>query len=113
MRRNEFDYEETVLAVKKGANWMDENYPGWALSINLSELDMSNCDSCIIGQAAMDAYWRITDNAASAAGYYEHPHEWADEHGFDAAYIYDPDKRLNVFRYLEDLWTDEVKKRLG
>lgn len=37
--------------VARGAAWLDENHPGWERHIDLSTLDMSNCQHCIVGQA--------------------------------------------------------------
>lgn len=36
--------------VERGAAWLDVNYPGWHTKIDLSILDMGNCNMCVLGQ---------------------------------------------------------------
>jgi len=42
-----FTAEEVVA---KGAAWLDEHYPAWVQAIDLSILELSNCDLCVLGQ---------------------------------------------------------------
>jgi hypothetical protein len=44
--------------VKAGAEWLDEQEPGWAERIDTSQLNMSDPCGCIAGQLAGD-YWRF------------------------------------------------------
>jgi hypothetical protein len=37
--------------VRSGAAFLDERYPEWVERIDLDELDMNDCKSCIVGQA--------------------------------------------------------------
>jgi|SRR5687767_5337109 len=37
-------------AVQNGAAWLDLTYPGWYRSIDLSILDVSRCNVCVLGQ---------------------------------------------------------------
>lgn len=36
--------------VERGAAWLDTKYPGWHTKIDLSILDMGNCNMCVLGQ---------------------------------------------------------------
>lgn len=40
----------TQEKVAKGTAWLDEQYPQWWEVIDLSTLDISNCDLCVLGQ---------------------------------------------------------------
>jgi len=109
--------ETDVERVERGAQWMDENHPGWAHSINLDALKMDSCNTCIIGQACreMGFYWKIVE----AGAVNEDAEEWAVNRGFD---IEDPDFDFDTARLtkesqakyfgLEVLWTEQVKKRI-
>jgi hypothetical protein len=37
-------------AVQNGAAWLDLTYPGWYRNIDLSILDVSRCNVCVLGQ---------------------------------------------------------------
>lgn len=37
-------------AVAQGAAWLDATYPGWIDSIDLAALNLSDCQTCIMGQ---------------------------------------------------------------
>lgn len=37
-------------SVSEAALVLDQEFPGWAHKINLSKLDMFNCEHCILGQ---------------------------------------------------------------
>lgn len=42
--------EETRLAVKRGAELLDENRPGWWKQIDLDELQLIQANQCVLGQ---------------------------------------------------------------
>ena len=46
------DYEDTILAVKKGAAVLDEVYPQWEQAITVDKLFLSSSTSCVLGQLA-------------------------------------------------------------
>lgn len=116
--------EDIKLAVKKGTAWLDENHPGWVSKIDLSNLQMSNCERCIIGQA-VGQYWQTIAREArklrecgfeSETDEYLSGNMWAAEHGFDISpnpampdhYVYTRD-----YKQLESAWVEVVKDRLG
>lgn len=99
----DFIDEDVKLAVKKGAVWLDENYPDWVGSISLYDLDMAECSDCIIGQVIGDYNDLIGPKQTFA---------WAVEHGFEARADYVRDI-MDEYRNLETVWTAEVEKRLG
>lgn len=42
---------ETITArVQRGAKLLDKELPGWHTRINLHNLDLNNCEQCILGQ---------------------------------------------------------------
>lgn len=95
-------------AVKRGANWLDENHAGWARWINLSELDLNNCENCIIGQSVGNF-----DQTVGMAG----GDGWAETHGFEVRHTIkdgrlDWEKLNKDYEELEVLWTKEVKNRV-
>lgn len=97
--------EDMKLAVKKGAVWLDQAYPGWASTISLYDLDMSECQDCIIGQVIGDFNYIISSDKSVY---------WAIEYGFEVDYdTNDWESLQGEYAKLEVLWTDEVEKRLG
>lgn len=113
------EYLET--AVRNGAAWLDENHPGWETKIDLSELNMVSCSSCVIGQAVGDYYQTISNAAADVDMYDE---TWSADNGFcspsfDYDYKTDPggylleQKESEYYRGLEERWTEEVKDRFN
>lgn len=95
-----FISEDVKLAVKKGANWLDLNHPGWAHKLDINKLNMDDCQNCVIGQAVGN-YWETIGGT-----------RWAIEHGFDTP-SNSTDIAAQGYADLETLWTNEVKKRLG
>lgn len=106
--------EDTILAVKKGAYYMDTNYPNWASTINFNRLEMDNCQQCIVGQAIGD-YGVAIARASGAEAYGKEANAWAIEHGFDVTMQAYEESELGLEAYqdLETLWTEQVKNRLG
>ncbi len=41
---------EPITSVKQGAELLDRINPGWFLAINTEELDLGDCDKCVLGQ---------------------------------------------------------------
>lgn len=114
--------EDAVLAVKRGAYWLDENHPGWVRKINLASLDMKLCNTCVIGQAVGDYYDTIRGAVTADHDDSIGADEWAVENGFCSPGVYGPEvgsyrsyREVDDAYYgaLETLWTEEVRKRLG
>lgn len=99
--------EDVVLAVKKGAEWLDENHPGWEFRIDLGDLQMSNCERCIVGQAVGD-YWTVMAEQ-TGSWMLENGEMWAIEYGFDVPGI----GNRAGYRQLEEEWTRVVKERVN
>lgn len=106
--------EDMILAVKSGAYFLDENYPGWAAKIDFDRFEMDNCQRCIVGQAIGD-YGLAIAKACGGEVYGHESNEWAVEHGFDVTMqAYDESEcGLEAYSELETLWTDQVRDRLG
>lgn len=108
--------EDMKLSVKRGAHWMDENHPGWAKKIDFATLNMSSCNSCVIGQAVQDTFYTVCFEGAKGWDKELFGEEWDSYHGFDIRDDIrdDPyDSYRVAFRNLEVVWTEEVLKRLG
>lgn len=106
--------EDAILAVKRGIYWLDENHPGWAERIDLSQLNMAECTECVIGQAVGDYSATIAEQALD----YPDTVIWATEHGFEsplASHYMTCNPAPVTYSYfeLDTLWAEEVKSRLG
>lgn len=42
--------DAAAVRVKRGARWLDENFPGWEKRIDTTTLDLANGETCICGQ---------------------------------------------------------------
>lgn len=105
--------EDAVLAVKRGAYWLDNNYPDWAQRIQLDELEMDDCATCIVGQAIGDFSETVAE-AGNVAMYSLEALNWSVENGFDIPdNVEDYAETQYRYRELETLWTEQVKERLG
>lgn len=108
-----FIEEDMKLSVKRGAHFMDENYPNWASMINFDTFEMDNCHQCIVGQAIGD-YGIAISQACGQKAYSHEATAWAVEYGFDVApEAYEIHDGYEAYRELETLWTDQVRERLG
>lgn len=104
--------EEYALAVKTGAYWMDESYPGWAQKIKLNYFKMDQCEHCIVGQAIGDYHTAIAA-ATGTKPMSRSGSEWAVEHGFDVPMRdFDLEQEYAAYQHLESLWTDQIRDRV-
>lgn len=85
--------------VNDGANWLDENYPGWFGRINLRELNMKDRRYCVLGQVTggVNEYIRIVFDGIKDVN-------WDEQHGFDICYNESYDN-------LTMLWLTEIANR--
>lgn len=58
---DEWWLSQSVIAVVRGAKWLDTIIPDWEFKININELDLSNPSSCIAGQLFIDKVNRIAN----------------------------------------------------
>ena len=121
-----FSPTEAAERVLRGAAWLDENHPGWENNLDLSKLEMSQCDWCVLGQA-VGSYWDTVEQATFALveqGLVVSEDYWAVDNGFvsptffkaedvgDGSYsTLDFDTEAKYYVVLEGLWAMEVKKR--
>ena len=42
--------DSIAVRVSRGIAWLDAEQPGWERSIDLTELDVSSCTACVLGQ---------------------------------------------------------------
>jgi len=80
---------ETVEArVARGAEWLDEQEPGWERRIDLAALDLEDGCRCVLGHVFNDAAIVASVTADYIGGYqwalrhFEKPWAWARGHGF-------------------------------
>lgn len=109
--------EDLKLAVKNGAYWLDENHPGWASKIELENLEMDDCENCIVGQAIGE--YSSTCRLAAGVDSYAGRMVWSVANGFDVPEAImkgediSLDRMYEQYRTLETLWTDQVQDRLN
>jgi len=90
--------------VTKGAAWLDQNAPGWYDKADINTLDMSVCDTCILG-AVFGAKSSFTLNADMT---------FAVEHGFSLWLAHNQDNRKEnerKYRLLAATWIREILRR--
>jgi len=87
------------MRVKKGAWWLDKEYPGWEKRIRIYELCMFDTSSCILGQLYGNMYDKTEEMG------------WGDFEcymlGFDV--WSSPSEPLG--RLLKELWIEEINTR--
>lgn len=102
-----------VEEVAAGAQWLDENFPGWEREIDLGTLNLNSCQNCVCGQAlhklvteclqtGFDVALKV---ATGSTFFYGKPKEWAVAHGF---YV-----KFGEWEQLESLWLDLIKERFS
>lgn len=107
-----FISEDTKLAIKRGVYWLDTNHPGWEQKIDLSNLTMSNCDRCVIGQAVGDYYDTVYNALVDEEIVInEYQGNWPVDHGFNVAIPWNSNNGSN-YAALEAGWTEVVMERL-
>ena len=105
--------EDAILAVKRGAYLMDDQYPGWASTINFDTFEMDNCHTCIVGQA-IGEYGEAISKFSGHKPYSNDASLWAVEYGFDVPMsAYEDENEFAAYAELETLWTEQVRERLG
>ena len=70
-----FISEDTILAVKKGARFLDAHYPAWEGQIRLPSLWLGHANQCILGQ--------LEGNYSKACDIHNLDSEVTVEMGFD------------------------------
>jgi len=117
-----------LIRVGRGAQFLDQQQPGWPLRIDVSELDMSMPNQCILGQLFMSkfqqAFLEEGDHLDSSysVGLQELEIEVNDpddrqdvELGFDlpapVLYMSDEERRAQ-WSFLAECWVGEIKDRL-
>ena len=104
--------------VAAGAEWLDDNFPGWEREIDLGILNMNDCQKCVCGQS-LRKYVTLHLNTgydialAAAVGMGENRYhnrswwgDWAEDHGFN------PRNSLDAAE-AEELWRDLIKERFS
>ena len=69
-----------TVRVKRGARWLDENFPGWESRINTQTLSLSSGNDCICGQVFKEEAKRSRGFAFDPNGY-----AYAENHLFAQA----------------------------
>lgn len=111
------DYLEIDKFVSEGAQWMDENRPGWYERINLDELDMRRGDRCILGQ--IDGLYETSLTKMFGTSESKPAKVWAVEKGFNNRYIisdaatrYHYTNNMEYWYALRKAWEVQVQDRL-
>lgn len=91
--------------VKRGAEWLDANVPGWWTAVELGLLDLSAGCQCVIGQIDGDSY----GHGMEELGRNPLHDKWAIAHGFDSRtrrHVYGSD-----FAALTKAWAKAIALR--
>ena len=98
--------------VAAGAEWLDENFPGWEREIDLGTLNLNDCQDCVCGQSLR----RVAKEAGAYSGYdyakslnadtWDHGYIWAETHGFTT-------NNMTGWVALEELWRELIKERFS
>ncbi len=119
------DYEDTILDVKRGMAMLDIAFPRWEKLIVLGELELSNANSCVLGQLGnhyMGGEYNFYDEMLTdlaKEGHLEDESEiTAREHGFITPTDNDQeewDQRLDDQQWadLNLVWNHMIEERRG
>jgi hypothetical protein len=93
--------------VARGAALLDEKRPGWAAEIDLDDLEMGSCFSCVLGQL----FGEFADGADELF-----PDDWvASEedvrHGFDAPANLASWEANGLYESMDAAWSLEIRRR--
>ena len=107
---HDFISEDTILAVKKGARFLDAHYPAWEGQINLNVLWLQNANQCVLGQLE-GSYTKACDKHNLAGPI-------TVEMGFDINPIDDPEdfEDSGYYRQWDELtnaWKGLINERRG
>lgn len=92
------EHWELRQRVHIGAEFLDENCPGWARKINLSEFIISECYNCILGQLYQE--YEVGLNKLKI------PYSIGVAYGFSTY-----SQTLWEFPILQKMWVEEIKAR--
>lgn len=96
---------QLALNVKRGVYALDEQFPGWREKVVVDELDLSNGESCILGQL----YGGYSVGQRQLGLYHEAHASY--QHGFDltgADINFDGNSHY-AWRALDQLWTEHIE----
>lgn len=91
--------------AERGALFLDAKQPGWAAHIITDELDMGQCDMCVLGQLSDDGAGY--DDCALQLGI----DPWGDEARELGFLQYQGESGWDLD--IAEHWTAEIDKRLG
>lgn len=86
--------------VKRGARLLDEKVPGWAGKVNVERLDMTDCESCVVGQV----FGEFMEGVEEIKPDYKTWEAWVTRRGYWA-------DTLTKYPRLDALWRAEIERR--
>lgn len=110
----------TAEAIANGAALLDEQFPGWWRQINVGQLQLSDCNLCILGQIYRPLFNELCANAPSPGCRPEDPYAVAQEdlelsnymttqYGFNLDYY--EAEGCHDWGMLTDAWIELIKLR--
>lgn len=63
------------VTVNRGAEFLDENYPGWAGLIDTDALDIGDSCGCVLGQLYLREHPRIRKEGSKTLAFYRKANE--------------------------------------
>ena len=91
-------YLEIENRIKRGAEYLDKNFPGWFNKVDIDRLNLGNCSDCVIGQLT--------------GSYYGWSHKFRDN-PVSFGFIFAPSDFFNNLSYtdLTDAWREYILDR--
>lgn len=80
-------HESMSAAIRRGMDWLDEQFPGWLEQIDPESIDLSSSCDCLLGTLDHNFYeamLRAGHAEVSDFGIITPDWEWARDHGFAA-----------------------------
>lgn len=106
------DYTENV---RRGAAFLDANYPDWHKRINRHTLNMEKYSTCILGQTlggnkvlCFDLVYNSDGRSVKDANSIREGDKWAFDHGFAT----EQPTKMETYLYLRRAWLDLIDARL-
>ncbi len=100
----------STACVNRGAKLLDKEYPGWEKKINLTKLDTSDYQCCVLGQLygdfelgliRLDLLDSFIEDKVSYYGFYPYDFLSNDDYQFE----------IKTIKYSNALWKSAIKTR--
>ncbi len=107
--------KEINAAVLKGTRWLDRNHPNWARTIDLSVLEMSSGNLCILGQCFGGFFMGLRNYTPAKIQQAEQAVQlaWATAHGFYSYNVSDDSYERLALAWAPVVAIRQMKTKVG